>query len=100
MIDDFVNLQLLHSLEEDDRSVPESPILPLDKLMDSEKGKDTVIHSPIRSVTAPTSPIPVSASPITNSKFISPRNDGKIRNLSTKVSICLSFLNPHFLILG
>jgi len=32
MIDDFVNLQLLHSLEEDDRSVPESPILPLDKL--------------------------------------------------------------------
>lgn len=84
--DDLVNLQLLHSLEEDDRSVPESPILLADRLMDNEKGKDAVIHSPIRSVTAPTSPLPVSASPITNSKFISPRYDGKIRNSSAKVS--------------
>ncbi|KYM96089.1 PREDICTED: metal transporter CNNM4 [Cyphomyrmex costatus] len=77
--------KLLHSLEEDDRSVPESPILPADRMMNNEKGKDGVIHSPIRSVTAPTSPLPVSASPITNSKFISPRNDGKIRNSSAKV---------------
>ncbi|XP_011169430.1 metal transporter CNNM4 [Solenopsis invicta] len=77
--------KLLHSLEEDDRSVPESPILPTDRLTDSEKGKDSVVHSPIRSVTAPTSPLPVSASPITNSKFISPRNDGKVRNSSAKV---------------
>ncbi|XP_011707043.1 PREDICTED: uncharacterized protein LOC105462213, partial [Wasmannia auropunctata] len=77
--------KLLHSLEEDDRSVPESPILPADRLTDSERGKDAVTHSPIRSVTAPTSPLPVSASPITNSKFISPRNDGKIRNSTAKV---------------
>ncbi|KYN17809.1 Metal transporter CNNM2 [Trachymyrmex cornetzi] len=76
--------KLLHSLEEDDRSVPESPILPADRT-NNEKGKDSIIHSPIRSVTAPTSPLPVSASPITNSKFISPRNDGKIRNSSAKV---------------
>ncbi|KYN32677.1 Metal transporter CNNM2 [Trachymyrmex septentrionalis] len=76
--------KLLHSLEEDDRSVPESPILPADRT-NNEKEKDSIIHSPIRSVTAPTSPLPVSASPITNSKFISPRNDGKIRNSSAKV---------------
>lgn len=86
MTDSLINLQLLHSLEEDDRSVPESPILPADRLTDSKKGKDSVIHSPIRSVTAPTSPLPVSASPITNSKFIS-RYDGKVRNSSAKVSI-------------
>ncbi|KAG5328015.1 CNNM2 protein, partial [Acromyrmex charruanus] len=73
--------KLLHSLEEDDRSVPESPILPADRI-NAEKGKDSIIHSPIRSVTAPTSPLPVSASPITNSKFISPRNEGKMRNSS------------------
>ncbi|XP_072767683.1 unextended protein [Anoplolepis gracilipes] len=76
--------KLLHSLEEDDRSVPESPVLPADKLAENER-KDSLIHSPVRSVTAPTSPIPVSASPITNSKFASPRNDGKIKNLSTKI---------------
>lgn len=83
-------LQLLHSLEEDDRSAPESPILPADRLVDmkDEKGKDSVIHSPIRSVTAPTSPLPVSASLITNSKFVSSRNDGKTRHFpSTKVCI-------------
>ncbi|XP_071569553.1 unextended protein isoform X1 [Temnothorax nylanderi] len=79
--------KLLHSLEEDDRSAPESPILPADRLTDSEKAKDAVIHSPMRSVTAPTSPLPVSASPNTNSKFISPRNDGKIRNSSAKVQM-------------
>ncbi|KAL0123296.1 hypothetical protein PUN28_005675 [Cardiocondyla obscurior] len=78
--------KLLHSLEEDDRSVPESPILPTDRSMDGDKRKDSVIHSPVRSATAPTSPLPVSASPITNSKFVSPRNDGKIRNSSAKVS--------------
>ncbi|KAL6264085.1 hypothetical protein P5V15_004164 [Pogonomyrmex californicus] len=78
--------KLLHSLEEDDRSVPESPILPADKSANSEKGKDAVIHSPIRSVTAPTSPLPVSASPITNSKFISLRNDAKVKNSSAKMS--------------
>ncbi|XP_029669173.1 metal transporter CNNM4 isoform X2 [Formica exsecta] len=77
--------KLLHSLEEDDRSMPESPVLPADKLVENEKGKDSLIHSPVRSVTAPTSPIPVSASPITNSKFTSPRNDGKTKNLSAKI---------------
>ncbi|XP_050462670.1 unextended protein isoform X2 [Cataglyphis hispanica] len=77
--------KLLHSLEEDDRSVPESPVLPMDKPVENEKEKDASIHSPIRSVTAPTSPIPTSASPITNSKFASPRNDGKTKNLSAKI---------------
>ncbi|CAL1679730.1 unnamed protein product [Lasius platythorax] len=77
--------KLLHSLEEDDRSVPESPVLLADKFAENEKGKDTMMHSPVRSVTAPTSPLPVSASPITNSKFASPRNDGKTKNLSTKI---------------
>ncbi|XP_011258942.2 metal transporter CNNM4 [Camponotus floridanus] len=77
--------KLLHSLEEDDRSVPESPVLPMDKLVENEKAKDILIHSPVRSATAPTSPIPVSASPITNSKFTSPRNDGKTKNLSAKI---------------
>ncbi|EFN86431.1 Metal transporter CNNM2 [Harpegnathos saltator] len=76
--------KLLHSLEEDDRSVPESPILPSDKSAENEKTKD-LIHSPIRSVTAPTSPLPASASPVINSKSISPRNDGKAKSLSTKV---------------
>ncbi|XP_011882400.1 PREDICTED: metal transporter CNNM4 [Vollenhovia emeryi] len=74
--------KLLHSLEEDDRSVPESPILLADRSTDNEKGKGSVIHSPIRSVTAPTSPLPVSASPITNSKFVSPLNEGKVKNNS------------------
>lgn len=76
---------MLHSLEEDDRSVPESPVLHADKLVENERGKESVIHSPVRSVTAPTSPLPVSANPITNSKFASPRNDGKTKNLSTKI---------------
>ncbi|KAL6423179.1 hypothetical protein ACFW04_010093 [Cataglyphis niger] len=77
--------KLLHSLEEDDRSVAESPVLPMDKPVENEKEKDASIHSPIRSVTAPTSPIPTSANPITNSKFASPRNDGKTKNLSAKI---------------
>ncbi|RLU26364.1 hypothetical protein DMN91_000158 [Ooceraea biroi] len=77
--------KLLHSLEEDDRSVPESPVLPADKVVQNEKGRDSISHSsPVRSVTAPTSPLPVSASPVTNAKFASPRIDGKARNL-TKV---------------
>ncbi|XP_012235978.1 unextended protein isoform X2 [Linepithema humile] len=76
--------KLLHSLEEDDRSVPESPVFSADKTTEHEKAKDAVTHSPVRSVTAPTSPLPVSASPITNSKFISPRNDAKIK-IPTKV---------------
>ncbi|XP_020286791.1 metal transporter CNNM4 [Pseudomyrmex gracilis] len=76
--------KLLHSLEEDDRSVPDSPILTADKTAENEKGKDAVNHSPIRSVTAPTSPLPVSSSPVPNSKFVSPRNDGKTKTLSPK----------------
>jgi len=84
--DAFIDPQLLHSLEEDDRSVPESPVFSADKTTEPpEKGKDAVTHSPIRSVTAPTSPLPVSASPITNSKFISPRNDAKIKIMPVKV---------------
>ncbi|XP_043601675.1 unextended protein isoform X2 [Bombus pyrosoma] len=57
--------KLLHSLDEDDRSMPESPILPVDKEKESkkekekekEKDKDNV-QSPIHSATAPTSPAP------------------------------------------
>ncbi|XP_032674633.1 metal transporter CNNM4 [Odontomachus brunneus] len=75
--------KLLHSLEEDDRSVPESPILPSDKGTENEKKE--IGHSPVRSVTAPTSPLPASVSPVSNSKFVSPRNDGKAKSLSAKV---------------
>ncbi|XP_014472323.1 PREDICTED: metal transporter CNNM4 [Dinoponera quadriceps] len=76
--------KLLHSLEEDDHSVPESPVLPSDKAAENEKTKD-IAHSPVRSVTAPTSPLPTSTSSVINSKFVSPRNDGKTKNLPMKV---------------
>ncbi|XP_066595626.1 unextended protein isoform X2 [Prorops nasuta] len=49
--------KLLHSLDEDDRSVPESPILPKNKERDSVEKLSN--QSPIRSVTAPTSPLPM-----------------------------------------
>lgn len=73
----FCNFQLLHSLDEDDRSVLESPVL---SRKDKEK-EAGVQHSPIKSATAPTSPIPVSASPVTNAKFISTRtgHNGKLK---------------------
>lgn len=83
MTNNLIDPQLLHSLEEDDRSVPESPILPSGKNNENEKGKE--IQSPVRCVTAPTSPLPVSANPITNSNFVSPRNDEKANCLLTKV---------------
>lgn len=82
---------MLHSLEEDDRSVPDSPVLTADKTAENEKGKDAVNHSPIRSVTAPTSPLPASSSPVPNSKGVSPRNDGKTKTLSPKVLTFLTF---------
>lgn len=82
---------MLHSLEEDDRSVPESPVLPSDKIAENEKTKE-IAHSPVRSVTAPTSPLPVNASPVINSKSVSPRNDGKAKNLSMKVSTHFTFM--------
>ncbi|XP_035727876.1 metal transporter CNNM4-like [Vespa mandarinia] len=78
--------KLLHSLDEDDRSVPESPVLPKDKENETSKDKDIKSQSPIRSATAPTSPLPVSASPVTNSKFVSSHSDhnGKIKNSPIK----------------
>nr|XP_012146877.1 PREDICTED: metal transporter CNNM4 isoform X2 [Megachile rotundata] len=82
--------KLLHSLDEDDRSVPESPVLPIDKDKESkkEKEKDSV-QSPIHSATAPTSPAPVSASPVTHSKFISSYSDhnGKLKNSPVKGTV-------------
>ncbi|XP_076229097.1 metal transporter uex isoform X2 [Nomia melanderi] len=77
--------KLLHSLDEDDRSVPESPVLPVDKDKEQKKDKDTV-QSPVHSATAPTSPAPVSASPVTHSKFVSSYSDhnGKLKNSPTK----------------
>ncbi|XP_050595079.1 unextended protein isoform X2 [Bombus affinis] len=53
--------KLLHSLDEDDRSMPESPILPVDKEKESKKEKEKEkdnVQSPIHSATAPTSPAP------------------------------------------
>lgn len=78
--------KLLHSLDEDDRSVPESPVLPKDKESEGNNEKEVKGQSPIRSATAPTSPLPVSASPVTNSKFVSSHSDhnGKIKNSPIK----------------
>ncbi|XP_017886454.1 metal transporter CNNM4 [Ceratina calcarata] len=85
--------KLLHSLDEDDRSMPESPVLPLEKDKEPKKEaekekvkeKETV-QSPIHSATAPTSPAPVSASPVIHSKFISSYSDhnGKLKNSPVK----------------
>lgn len=74
-------------MDEDDRSVPESPVLPKDKEIEASKEKEVKSQSPIRSATAPTSPLPVSASPVTNSKFVSSHSDhnGKIKNSPIKV---------------
>ncbi|OAD52039.1 Metal transporter CNNM2 [Eufriesea mexicana] len=85
--------KLLHSLDEDDRSMPESPILPIDKEKENKKEKEKEkekeiekekdgVQSPLHSATAPTSPAPVSASPVTHSKFISSYSDhnGKLKN--------------------
>ncbi|XP_020722508.2 unextended protein isoform X1 [Bombus terrestris] len=84
--------KLLHSLDEDDRSMPESPILPVDKEKESKKEKEKEkdnVQSPIHSATAPTSPAPVSANPITHSKFISLYSDhnGKLKNSPVKTTI-------------
>ncbi|XP_015609989.1 metal transporter CNNM4 isoform X2 [Cephus cinctus] len=73
--------KLLHSLDEDEqRSVPDSPMLPRDKDKDSQNTLQ-------RNATAPTSPVPVSASPMTNAKFVSPRSDhnGKLRSSPAKM---------------
>ncbi|XP_076651006.1 metal transporter uex [Halictus rubicundus] len=79
--------KLLHSLDEDDRSVPESPVLPIDKEKEPKKDKESV-QSPVHSATAPTSPAPVSASPVTHSKFVSSYSDhnGKLKNSPTKAT--------------
>ncbi|KZC10512.1 Metal transporter CNNM2 [Dufourea novaeangliae] len=77
--------KLLHSLDEDDRSVPESPVLPMDKEKEPKRDKDSS-QSPVYSATAPTSPAPVSASPVTHSKFVSSYSDhnGKLKNSPIK----------------
>ncbi|CAD1468894.1 unnamed protein product [Heterotrigona itama] len=86
--------KLLHSLDEDDRSMPESPVLPIDKEKENknekEKEKDNV-QSPVHSATAPTSPAPVSASPVTHSKFISySDHNGKLKNSPAKATIVIN----------
>ncbi|XP_015518778.1 unextended protein isoform X1 [Neodiprion lecontei] len=78
--------KLLHSLDEDDRSAPESPVLSRsnkEKERDKEKEKDS--HQTPLHVAAPSSPLPVSASPVTNAKFISPKG-GQIYNGEIKGS--------------
>ncbi|XP_023288042.1 metal transporter CNNM4 isoform X2 [Orussus abietinus] len=74
--------KLLHSLDEDDRSEQESPTLPRDK--EKPKEKET-LQSPVHASTTPISYVPVSASPNTNSKFISSSGpNGKLKNSPTK----------------
>ncbi|KAG8033892.1 hypothetical protein G9C98_008373 [Cotesia typhae] len=72
--------KLLHSLDEDDRSMQSSPIL--SRKDDDMKSPEQ--NSPVRSATAPTSPTPVSASPVTNSKFLpqskTSEPNGQLRN--------------------
>ncbi|KOC59188.1 Metal transporter CNNM2 [Habropoda laboriosa] len=87
--------KLLHSLDEDDRSVPESPVLQIDKEKESKKEKEkekSGVQSPVHSATAPTSPAPVSASPVTHSKFISSYSDhnGKLKNSPAKATVVTS----------
>lgn len=90
-------LQLLHSLDEDDRSVPESPILPKDK--DTKDIRKDVAHgqSPMRHSSLPAvavTPLPVSASPNTNSKFISKGGpNGQLKNSPIKVIIHIHHLH-------
>lgn len=75
--------KLLHSLDEDDRSAPESPILPKDRGFDDIKEQQ---QTPIHKVTTLPALLPVSASPITNSKFISPHSEynGKLKTSPIK----------------
>ncbi|CAG5075991.1 Similar to Cnnm2: Metal transporter CNNM2 (Mus musculus) [Cotesia congregata] len=77
--------KLLHSLDEDDRSMQSSPIL--SRKDDDMKSPEQ--NSPIRSATAPTSPTPVSASPVTNSKFLpqskTSEPNGQLRNSPNKI---------------
>ncbi|XP_043468398.1 unextended protein isoform X1 [Leptopilina heterotoma] len=79
--------KLLHSLDEDDRSAPESPILPKDKGF-GDVEEQTQTHTPIHKVTTLPALLPVSASPITNSKFISPHSEynGKLKTSPIKVT--------------
>lgn len=78
-------------MDEDDRSMPESPVLPIEKEKENKKEKEKEkdnVQSPVYSATAPTSPAPVSASPVTHSKFISSYSDhnGKLKNSPVKVT--------------
>ncbi|KAH0555068.1 hypothetical protein KQX54_015063 [Cotesia glomerata] len=77
--------KLLHSLDEDDRSMQSSPILS----RKDDDMKSTEQNSPIRNATAPTSPTPVSASPVTNSKFLpqskTSEPNGQLRNSPNKI---------------
>ena len=89
LIVSFLCLQLLHSLDEDDRSVPESPILPKDKEANDVR-RDSLAPqaSPMRhsSLPAVTAALPVSASPNTNSKFVSIAGpNGQLKNSPVKV---------------
>ncbi|CAB0036563.1 unnamed protein product [Trichogramma brassicae] len=78
--------KLLHSLDDDDRSAPESPILPKDKeLPELRKDSGAPQASPMRHSSLPVVALPVSASPNTNSKFISKNNpNGQLKNSPAK----------------
>ncbi|XP_014237046.1 metal transporter CNNM4 isoform X1 [Trichogramma pretiosum] len=80
--------KLLHSLDDDDRSAPESPILPKDKeLPELRKDSGAPQASPMRHSSLPVVALPVSASPNTNSKFISKNNpNGQLKNSPAKKS--------------
>ncbi|XP_015116244.1 metal transporter CNNM4 isoform X1 [Diachasma alloeum] len=76
--------KLLHSLDEDDHSMPTTPS---NERRHHHRVNDArQQQSPVRSATAPTSPLPVSASPMTNSKFV-PRNgpNGQLKNSPVKI---------------
>ncbi|KAJ8664242.1 hypothetical protein QAD02_005904 [Eretmocerus hayati] len=83
-LDDDEVEKLLHSLDEDDRSVPESPI-PKDKEFNEIKRDGMVQPSPLRHSSLPVVSLPVSASPNTNSKFISKSGpNGQLKNSPVK----------------
>ncbi|OXU28342.1 hypothetical protein TSAR_003724 [Trichomalopsis sarcophagae] len=79
--------KLLHSLDEDERSVPESPILPKDKDINDIRNDSAPQPSPMRHSSLPAvTVVPVSASPNTNSKFVSKNEpNGQLKSSPSKV---------------
>lgn len=81
---------MLHSLDEDDRSPPTSPIAERIKEAAKNNGTQYQQHlTPNRSVTLATNPLPASASPNTNSTFLTQHPggpNGQLRNSPVKVT--------------